>query len=162
MMQNFLLIGAFIILGIVVLSLNNTIFSTNKTILENEVHITGIGLAQALMEEITAKAFDEKTTGNQVVRFPDQLTASANFGMDSGEPPRDDVDDYHNYSNTIDTPRIENYQLNVKIRYANPSNPIEDVWSQTFLKRIQITIINSKYMHNPDSLTISQIVAYYK
>ena len=162
MIQNILLVGAFVLLGIIILSLNNIIFTSNKSIIENEGHITGIGLAQALMEEITSQAFDENSTGNQFIRFLTELTESNEFGKEAGEPPFDDVDDYHNYTTTINTPRIDGYTLNAKINYANPFWPKNDVFIRTRLKRVVVTVTNKKYMHDPDSVSISSIVGYYK
>ncbi len=162
MIQNLLLIGAFIILGIIILSVNNIIFSNNTAIMENEIQITGIGLAQQLMDEITSRGFDENTLGGQFIQFPTQLTPESSFGPESGEPPFDDVDDYHNYSTTINTPRVDGYQLDVVISYASPLSPINDVSFRTFLKRVKIIATNPKYMHNPDSLSFSSIVTYYK
>ncbi len=161
MYQNILLIGSFILLSVILFSINNLIFMSNKTILENEVQITGIGLAQTLMEEITSRAFDEKTTGNQRVQFPTKLTLQSEFGKETNEPPFDDVDDYHDCSQNIDTPRIDGYQLHVSVHYANPLFPKYNFPFRSFLKRIQITVKNEKYMSNPDSLVISSIVAYY-
>ena len=161
-MQNFLLIGAFVILGILILSINSTIFITNKAITENEVHITGIGLGQALIEEITSRAFDEKTTGSKKVTSPEQLTGVNNLGKESGEPPFDDVDDYNNFSRKIDTPRIDGYEIFVKVGYADPSMPRNFINMRTFLKRIEVTIKNPKFMHNPDSLLFATVVSYFK
>ncbi len=161
-MQNILLIGAFVILGILILAINSTIFVANQAITENEVHITGIGLGQALIEEITSRAFDEKTTGSKKVTSPEQLTGANDLGKENGEPPFDDVDDYNNFVRNIDTPRIDGYVLYVKVGYANPLNPRNFINTRTFLKRIEVTIKNPKYMHNPDSLIFATVVSYFK
>ncbi|NOZ61468.1 MAG: hypothetical protein GXO74_07280 [Calditrichaeota bacterium] len=162
MMQNFLLIGAFVILGILILSINSTIFVTNKAITENEVHITGIGLGQALIEEITSRSFDENTTGSKRVASPSQLTGVDNLSKETGEPPFDDVDDYNNFSKKVDTPRIEGYVINVKVGYANPLTQRNFISTKTYLKRIEVTVKNPKYMHNPDSLILATVVSYFK
>lgn len=162
MYHNILLIGAFILLSTIILSLNTMIINTDITTIDNETHITGLGLAQALMEEITSCEFDEKTTGTQMVKLPYQLTAAAYFGAETGEPPYDDVNDYHNYSTTKNTPRIDGFQLYVQVKYANPVTPKLDSSIRTFLKRIEITVSNPKYMHNPDSIKVSSVVAYFK
>ena len=162
MIQNILLIGAFILLSITILQVNNLIVATNQGFVSNDSEIAGLGLAQSLMEEIIALAFDEKTTGNQRVRTSSELTSSSDFGADSGEPAKDDVDDYHHYSVVINTPRIDGFQLEAKVTYANPYDPKEDIAIRSFLKRVKIIITNPKFMHKPDSLEISTVVAYYK
>jgi hypothetical protein len=160
MIQNILLIGAFILLSITVLQVNGLITATNMVFIDNEVKIGALGFAQTLMEEIIALDFDEKTTENQRVRFATELTRASNFG--SYEPIKDDIDDYHNYSEVLNTDRIDGFQLNVKVTYANPLYPKNDISIRTFLKRVKIVVTNPKYMKNPESLTISSIVAYYK
>ena len=160
-MQNFLLIGAFILLGMLILAINNTLIFTNTATVENEVQITVAGIAQALMEEIISKAFDENTVGDKKIAGTDQLTVSANLGEDSGEPPFDDVDDYNGIIRIKDTPRISGYIIKVKVGYANPTNPIEFVSARSFLKRIEIAVKDSKFMHNPDSLILASVVSYF-
>ena len=162
MTHNILMIGAFLILSTITLSINNLILTTKKTIIGSEVQITGIGLGQALMDEITSRDFDENTTGDNQVHSASQLTASSSFGTEGSESPYDDVDDYHNYTTTINTPRIDGYEISVQVYYANETNPKENSSSQTYLKRVEITVKNQKYMGNPDSFSISSIVAYYK
>lgn len=162
MTHNILMIGAFLILSTIALSINNLILTTKKSIIANEVQITGIGLAQALMDEITSCDFDENTTGNKRVHSASQLTASSSFGTEGSESPYDDVDDYHNYTTTTNTPRIDGYEISVQIYYANETNPKTISSSQTYLKQIEITVRNQKYLFNPDSFSISSIVAYYK
>jgi hypothetical protein len=162
MIQNILLIGAFILLSITVLQVNGLITATNMVFIDNEVKICALGFAQTLMEEIIALDFDEKTTGNQRVRFPIQLTSAGEFGTDGGDSIKDDIDDYHNYSTVLNTDRIDGFQLNVEVTYANPLYPKNDILIRTFLKRVKIVVTNPKYMQNPESLTISSIVAYYK
>jgi len=163
MTHNILMIGAFLILSTIALSINNLILTTKKTIIGNEVQITGIGLAQALMDEITSRDFDENTTGNKRVRFATQLTSSSSFGTEGSESPFDDVDDYHNYTTTINTPRVDGYEISVQVFYANPLFPKYNmVFFKSYLKRVVITIKNQKYLHNPDYFSISTIVGYYK
>jgi len=162
-MQNLLLlIGAFILLALIILSVNNMLVHANISIISNETQITGIGLAQTLLEEISSCAFDEKTTSGQFVRFAFQLTTASNFGQESGDTFYDDIDDYHNYTTTINSQRIEGYELSVKISYANPFYPKYNFPIRTFLKRIQVTVKNQKYMQQPDSLVISSVIGYYK
>ncbi len=160
MIQNILLIGAFVLLSITVLQVNGLITATNMVFIDNEVKIAAIGFAQTLMEKIIALDFDEKTTDNQFVKFPTELTSASSFGP--YEEIKDDIDDYHNYSEVINTDRIDGFQLNVCVTYANTSDPKQDSSMRTFLKRVKITVTNPKYMKNPESLTISSIVAYYK
>jgi len=162
MIQNILLIGAFILLSITVLQVNGLITATNMVFIDNEVKIAALGYAQTLMEEIVAVDYDENTTGNQRVRFNSELTKAIEFGIDSGDLIKDDIDDYHNYSTVLNSDRIDGYQLNVKVTYANPYDPKNDISIRTRLKRVKIIVTNEKFMQNPDSLTISSIVGYYK
>ena len=162
MIQNILLIGAFVLLSITVLQVNGLITATNMVFIDNEVKIAALGFAQTLMEEIILLDFDEKTTGSQTVRFPVELTSAGEFGADGGDVIKDDIDDFHNHSEVINTDRIDGFQLNVCVTYANTLYPKNDTSMRTFLKRVKIIVTNPKYMKNPDSITISSIVAYYK
>jgi len=162
MSQNILLIGAFILLSITILRVNNLIVATNQGFVSNDSEIVGLGLAQSLMEEIIVLAFDEKTTGNQRVRTPFELTPASDFGPHSSEPVKDDIDDYDHYSVIQNTPRIDGFHLYVNASYANLFDPKTDIVQRSFLKRVKIIVTNPKFMSNPDSLTISTVVAYYK
>jgi len=162
MIQNILLIGAFVLLSITILNVNDLMVTTDQSFINNESEIAGLGLAQSLMAEIIALAFDEKTTGNLRVRTPLELTLSSDFGPHGSEPVKDDVDDYQNYFKVMNTPRIDGYRLEVKVTYANTFNPKDDILSRSFLKRVKIIVTNPKFMKNPASMILSTVVAYYK
>ncbi|RKY62128.1 MAG: hypothetical protein DRP95_01980, partial [Candidatus Latescibacterota bacterium] len=70
MVQSMLLLGAFVILSTITLSVNRMILSQTEEIIESEAQISAIGLAQQLMEEVTSRDFDENTTGTLRVQSP--------------------------------------------------------------------------------------------
>jgi len=74
----------------------------------SEVISDAIFYAQQLMEEVKSKRYDENLN-------PPPLTDPGNLGADSGEvyPNFDDVDDFDNYSDTVN-----NYNRSVDVRYV--------------------------------------------
>lgn len=73
----------------------------------------------------------------------------------------DDVDDYNTYERTADAGDIQGYHLKVKVYYVsknNPDTPITTYWSQTYYKRIDVTVDHPLYL--PKKLKFSAIATY--
>jgi len=157
--QHLLAIAAILLLTTLILNVHR---STGEKILityTNESVITGTGVAQSLMDEITIKAFDENTVFHPVFDA-DSLTAVNSLGVDLNEYSRtdfDDVDDYQNFQDTVTTDRMGEFNVKVLVAYVNPNN-LESLSSvRTFTKRIKVMVTN---FNLPDTIRLSHIVGY--
>ncbi len=157
--QHLLAIAAILLLTTLILNVHR---STGEKILityTNESVITGTGVAQSLMDEITIKAFDENTVFHPVFDA-DSLTAVNSLGADLNEYLRtdfDDVDDYQNFQDTVTTDRMGEFNVKVLVAYVNP-NDLESLSSvRTFTKRIKVMVTN---FNLPDTIRLSHIVGY--
>ncbi len=153
--QSFLSLGAITLFAITSLSFNKHVLNNATNELENKVTLTAISLADALIEEIKVKGFDEVT-----LEFPTSsagnLTAANLLGAEPGEvyPHFDDVDDYNGFTKVASTPHAENYTLHANIYYLEPDKPELYTTSQTFYKKLIVTVSN-QYLRSP--LTLSFI-----
>ncbi|RKY89674.1 hypothetical protein DRQ09_00950 [candidate division KSB1 bacterium] len=137
-----LVIGATIILGLIFLSVNNTIGQNELTLIQNELRITGVELTQEIIENSLCLSFDEVLVDSVVVDLPGALTSPEFLGPEPGETPSsfDDVDDYNGYSDTVKTPLI-NYVVTVSVAYVDTIQPDSIITSgPTFLKKMTVAI----------------------
>lgn len=124
---------------------------------ETEAIVTASSIGQSILESIQVKAFDE-TTVTSDVQNPSLLSAA--LGTETGETSEttfDDIDDYDNFQAVIQMARLDSFQVDVDVYYINQANPDQEVYSQTFSKRIDITV-NNVYLENP--ITLNSIISY--
>jgi len=157
--QMFLTIGGLALLSVLMLiffSSSGVQYDTKKS---NEAIITATGVAQSLIEEIAAKAFDEKTIAHTMNKT-DSLTLANSFGPDAGETNRllfDDIDDYNKYTSVDSLGGLGAFHYRVIIRYAQKFNPDIISLARTFTKRADISVTNS-YMQ--DTLKLTYVYTY--
>jgi len=151
--NSFLSIGALILLALVNLQFNTSLLDNQTIETENKIYLTAFSLADDLIEEIKQKAFDAVT-----VDFPtndrSDLTPYQNFGPASSEiyPNYNDIDDYQRYIKTVSLPHAENYVVSCEVWYVNESNPDQISSTQTFYKKVKVTV-TSPYLKKPVSLS---------
>jgi len=146
--------------------LSNLILNVNKANTErllatysSESVIDASGLAQSIIDEVQAKAFDEKTI-NAPVSMIDSLTLSKSLGADAGEINHtdfDDIDDYDNYSTTITLDRMGEFDVLVKVFYINNLQPDVKSNSPTFSKQVKVLLTNYSLI---DTLKFNHIISY--
>lgn len=87
--QAMLILGAFALLSVLALSINQTLLSTQTIGLEMEANLTALSIAQTLMDEITTQEFDERTTTGVKIYSTSEMTPVASFGPapEAGETP---------------------------------------------------------------------------
>lgn len=154
--QSFLTIGGLILLSLTSLRFNQAILETSTTDVQSKVYLTAFSLADDMLEEIKCKSFDE-TTIQFPTTNPASLTPAADFGVDSLETAGadstfDDIDDYNNYSRSIDAPHAEGYKVSCNIQYVDQDNPDVVSSTQTFYKKATITV-TSPYMEHAVKLS---------
>ncbi|MEJ2506730.1 MAG: hypothetical protein P8Y81_10775 [Ignavibacteriaceae bacterium] len=154
--QSLLSIGALIVFSLVSLNFNSSLLNNTTVEVENKVYLTAFSLAYDLIEEIRQKAFDAAT-----VEFPttntSSLTSAYSLGHRSDEiyPNFNDVDDYNDFNKTVSAPHAENYRVTCKVYYVDGDDPDDIVMTQTFYKKVIITV-SSPYLRNP--VQLSQII----
>jgi len=167
--QSILTIGAMLLLSVLVLRVNRTLFSTGSSISNSKLGLTAVSLAQSRLEEIKSKAFDEKTVSNNISDF-NKLTASGNLGPDAGEiyPGYDDIDDYNGFIKT-DTIAIdptlpltgsnrEFFFESCSVVYVSSTSPDVISGTQTWNKRITV-LVSHKLM--TDTVKVSTVFSYW-
>jgi len=99
--QAMLILGAFTLLSILALSINQTLLSTQTIGLEMEANLTALSMAQTLMDEITTQEFDERTTTGVKIYSTSEMTPIASLGPEAGETSITWVDSaYYNLGGT--------------------------------------------------------------
>ena len=153
--NQYLSIGAIVLLALVSLRFNTTLLQNRTTEIENKVYLTAFSLADDLIEEIKQKAFDEETVEWRAINTA-QLTSYNSFGpVDLGESSVydfDDIDDYHGYNKAVSLPHAENYSVTSTVEYVTASNPDVTSLSQTYFKRISVNV-TSPYMSHAVKLS---------
>lgn len=153
--NSFLTIGALLLFSLVSLNFNSTVLSNTTVEVENKVYLTAFSLADDLIEEIKQKAFDAATVDFPTTD-PTTLTAAYDLGHGWWEtyPDFNDIDDFNNFVQTVSAPHAENYQITCDVNYVDGDNPDEIVWTQTFCKKVTVTV-SSPYLRSP--IKLSQI-----
>lgn len=151
--QSFLSIGALLLFSLVSLNFNSSVLTNTTVEVENKVYLTAFSLADDLLEDIKQKAFDEATLDFPTTN-PAILTSADILGPDGGEtyPDYDDIDDFNGFVRAVSTPHAENYQITSVVLYVDGDNPDQNVWTQTFYKKVTVTV-SSPYLRNPIQLS---------
>lgn len=165
--QSLLAIGSIFLLSLVSLSFNGALLQNNTVEIENKVYLTAFSLADDMIEEIKEKAYDENTidfpTANRATLTPTNsfgcTKVSGVFESNDGEeyPYFDDVDDYDGYWQDADAPHAESYHISAKVYYVTEDNPDVVSSTQTFHKRVDITV-SSPFLNN--NVTLSFIFTH--
>lgn len=157
--QTLLVTIGLLLFTIFILTVYRTTTSRFAFAIANEALLTGTGIAQSLIDEITLKNFDEKTISG-IVSTPDSLTPTISLGPETGESDvtkYDDIDDYNNYKRTETLSRLGNFVSWVKVYYVNPNSPDVMSLTRTFAKKIEVFVQNSFVT---DTIKMYRIVTY--
>ena len=157
--QSLLSIGAFLLLGIIILRINNSVSSTDNTVLNSKFDILGISLAASLLQEANAKAFDQATAGNSISDI-NLLTAPGSLNPESGESFSNfnDFDDFNNYDTTITNLPSADFHLHCTISYVDPATPSVNVNFKTWDKKITIYVTSTSTV---DTIKIESVFSYF-
>ncbi len=162
-------VGAFALLSLITLSINSIIVETTTVMLDTEASITGISIAQAMIDEMQAREYDTHTVGARVYDAAN-LTPTNQLGPEAGESLTlpdvypyqsatrfNDVDDYNGYRRTVSTSRLDNFTVVDSIYYVNESNLDLKSSPQTYYKKIVVRVTHPN-MKVP--VVLSDIVVY--
>ena len=151
--QTMLVMAGMVLLALISLRFNTAVLQTSTAEIESKVALTGFSLADDLIEEIKVKAFDEAT-----IKFPtaapSNLTPPGNLGLEIFEniSLSDDIDDYNNLTRLISAPHAENYTVKCRVEYVNATDPNTVVNTQTFYKRVTVSV-TSPFLKNQIDLS---------
>ncbi len=157
--QQLLTIFVIVIFGFLSLNVYKSSGSREDSMRYNEAAITATGIAQAMINEIESKAFDQ-TTVYKSVSTADSLTPPNSLGPDGTEtvPTQfNDIDDYNDYTTTDTLNILGNFNVKVKVFYIQKMSPDVVSYTQTFSKQVNVSVTN---MYLPDTLKFSQVISY--
>jgi hypothetical protein len=151
--------AAFVLLSRLLVSVNGNIIAKNELIRQSEAAICATTLAQAMLQEVSLKAFDEVTITKNAP-LPDSLTLRTSLGKEPGEnfPYFDDLDDYKNYKRYTKVQRLDSLQTLVNVLYCSATG--DSSGKATFYKKITVTVtdITNRSMKIP--VQLSNIISY--
>jgi hypothetical protein len=165
--QMLLVLGALVLFSLMLPSMNRTILYNDRTLLSTNAELTGMSLAQKILDEAGTKAFDVVCITSHPTN-PSQLTSPGSLGPAGGEtyPNFNDLDDFHGVTilDSVTLPSVL-FIITGQVTYADPNDPTQDVTYETFLKRLRVTV-TGPYLVNPASgdstqIALEQIFAYY-
>ena len=133
------------------LSVNRFILYNNEAIMENEIEYYAISMAQRIIEEAKTRKFD-------LFAPPQDFTAPWSLGPANYEsyPLVNDVDDYHRFDRTINTPQGP-YRVQVQVYYVEETNIDHIVSHRTNYKKMTVTV-TSDYLSHP--IVLNHVFSY--
>jgi hypothetical protein len=159
--QMMLTIMASVLLGRVILNINQSTLMAGSTKDMAEYRITGTSLGTSLLEQANNLPFDEKTVASDVTTLT-ALTASTALGKDVGETTVatfDDIDDYNNYEKLDTLTNSAIFKTTVTVQYVYvSSNVITVATSQQWAKKISVSV-SSAFLE--DTLRFNSIYSYW-
>ncbi len=160
--QLLLTIGAIVMLGGVILTVNRGIDNTGTVLLHSNIGLDEISLAASIMEEAQGLAFDQNTDTN-TVSATSELTSAQALGQENGNAADlDDFDDYNGLNDQgrteIDTLGTGIYYIHTSVHYVSSTDPSVDADTQTWNKRLDISVWSTS---SPDTVKMHTIFSYW-
>jgi hypothetical protein len=164
--QTMITLFAMILLSFLILRVNSLFLQTNTTLYTTKFDVLAFSLGESMIQEIKAQSFDEATV-TAVVTSPTSL--SSPLGKETGEvyPDFDDIDDFNNFTKTINTLPSAVFYLKCKVDYVQSSTPDVVTSSKTWNKRITIYVtspsmmVSSSNVSIADTVVLSQVFSYW-
>ncbi len=162
--QMLLSVGALVLLGTTVLSVNRSFTQQGVVLEQTEVGVYAISLATSIVEEASGKAFDAATVNNSVTTTA-SLTNANKLGPETGEATTpastdnfDDFDDYNNLTMGVRIAGVDSFTVKGTVYYVNPATPDVPTTSSTFYKRLDVQVYGST---SADTIKMSYIFSYF-
>jgi len=154
-----LVLGAMLFFTMTSLSVNNFCLHNNETMMKSEFDYYAISLAQGIIEEAKTRFFDVavEVTPPPINNLPWAFTYPPSRRYGEYYPNLTDVDDYHNLTIPVNTPRV-NYTVTVKVFYVRDDNLNQPVSYRTFNKKMTVTV-TSPYISG--NVVLSHVFSYY-
>lgn len=137
---------------------NRGVLQSQLSRIRGDIAVHATSVAEDMLSEIGAKAFDENTVGESTVEGPSGLTSESKFGPNQEAGGRNDIDDFHGQvlkrTRTIDADSLS-FQVEVKISYADEDDTEEEVAGPTRIKKANLRVY-SLDVSKPDTIRVSQ------
>ncbi len=166
--QMALTIGAFMLLGTVMLNFRVLNFQNEDVLNTNEYTQKAVTIGRALFEEMAQRPFDNEIFKGTWIRQASQLSSCGPGSL--AYPSFDDFDDFSGSvflspqpgtTPTTATPKCLwdtwGYRVAVTVQYVSESNPNLPVNYYTFSKRATLVITNQ---FSPDTVRMSYLATY--
>ena len=157
MVQTLFVTGSFMLLCILTATVNKAIVNKTGDTYQAEAFIAATTLAEGLSQEISQKAFDEKTV-TAAADSAGSFTAVGSLGKEAGEvyATFDDIDDYRGYTR-VDSLANGAFTSSVAVQYLNPAT-LDTSAVRTYYKKVTITVTDQREMLVP--VTLTSIISY--
>ncbi len=183
--QMLTVVFALVLLGVVTLVINQMLADKAQVMLQAEASLTAISLGQTMLDEIKTKSYDAVTAPSGSIYPPDGGTKvydSSAFTSPSGLGPSgteshnvplpespdtvypfksiqnyNDVDDYNHYSRYVYSSVLGTFFITDTVYYVIESSPDMQSTTQTFFKKIVVTITHPNMSY---PLQLSDIAVY--
>jgi hypothetical protein len=155
--QMLLTAGAVVLMGMTILSVNNSFTNHGMMLQQTEIGIYKVSLGMSILEEAMGKSFDENTIDTDV---SSTSSLSSTLGKESGEvyPNFDDFDDFNNFTTKFGIEGVDSISIKSVIHYVDAATPEVSSASRTWHKRITVYVWGSVV---PDTLTFKTIFSYW-
>ena len=152
--QTLFALGALALLSTSVVTVYKAYNTTYQAIIQAKLGITATSLASSFVEEASGKAFD-KNTDSSTATMTSQLTPYSQLGKETGEfwhaagdNNFNDFDDYNNFDTTQTFQDVVfskpygggSFRVKCKVEYVNAGNPNVAVLTQTWHKKLTVTV----------------------
>ena len=157
--QMMLTIGAMLLLSTLMLRVNTNNLTTDSIRAEAQYGVLATSIITSIMEEAKSLSFDAATDSSSVTLL-NQLTLPSNLGPENGETfgTFNDFDDFDGFTRVDSTMPSAIFNIGCTVDYVNTSNLLAKSFSQTWHKKITVTV-SSDFME--DTLTQSSIYSYW-
>lgn len=163
--QSFMSIGAMFLLSLTILRVNNNILTTDTVMHDSKFGILATSIATSLIEKASKKAFDANTFENSVSTLT-ALTPASGLGPASSESAPDscnDFDDFDGYTERISNLPSAIFDVSCEVSYVNPNNPDGKLTTQSWHKKMTVTVTspNIGNEEKTDTIRLSTIYSYW-
>lgn len=160
--QMLLTIGAIVILGGVILSVNKNIDNTGSILLHSNVGIQEVSIATSVMDQAEGLPFDQNTDTTSVTTTS-ELTPADALGQENGDSTDlDDFDDFNGLNNKgrleVDTLGGNIFYVLTRVCYVNRSDLMGNAGTQTWNKRLDVWVWNTQ---TTDTVKMNTVYSYW-
>ena len=137
------------------LNVQRASLSAKAQVIDNEMETIASGVALEVLDYAGSKPFDAATAAGTVNDASELTALPFSTGMAYNEA--DDIDDFHQIQ-TYTFPEFDfDFDIDISVAYVDENDPEVIAASQTFAKKITVTI-NNEYLESPVQLT--QVYTY--
>ena len=162
-----LTICALMLLTTILLNFYKLLANNGDTIASGQDGILASTLATSYMEIASGLAYDSVTDSSDIaIGAPSNRTPAGSLGRESAAEDSiydfDDFDDFNNFTmEEIPNGTTRRYKTTFKVQYVSPGN-IETVSAtQTFVKRMDLTLWRTFPPGRTDTLKLSMVMGYF-